>query len=221
MNLQGKEDTLRAVTNITTVLHNAIDTAVPSGHSRKPKAPWWNHSLTLAKQSVKRADRQARLNHSTANREDSQKKHQHWTAMIQAAKTAFRIKQLQSTNSNNIWKTIRHHNTHHCPIPPLEGQTDVKAKCASLRNALFPAVNNLPRQPLPPNFLTSKLDIYQQTYPVTIRKVSLAITYLKYSTSVGPDGISYTMLRYLHGSAPRILPLLFEACLVHSVHPPE
>jgi len=29
------------------------------------------------------------------------------------------------------------------------------------------------------------------------------------------------MLRYLHGSAPRILPLLFEACLVHSVHPPE
>jgi len=29
------------------------------------------------------------------------------------------------------------------------------------------------------------------------------------------------MLRYLHKSAPGILPLLFEACLVHSVHPPE
>jgi len=35
-NLQGKVDTLRAVTNITTILHNAIDVAVPSGHSRKP-----------------------------------------------------------------------------------------------------------------------------------------------------------------------------------------
>jgi len=126
-----------------------------------------------------------------------------------------------TTNSKNIWKTIRHHNTHHCPIPPLEGQTDFKAKCASLRNAFFLAVNNLPRQPLPPNFLTSKLDMYQQLYPVTIHEVSLAITHLKYGISVGPDGISYTMLRYLHGSAPEILPLLFEACLVHSVHPPE
>jgi len=142
-------------------------------------------------------------------------------AMVRAAKTAYRIKQLQSANYKNTWKTIRHHNTHHRPIPPLEGQTDFKAKCASLRNALFPAVNNLPRQPLPPNFLTSKLDMYQQTYPVTSREVSLAITHLKYGTSVGPAGISYTMLRYLHGSAPGILPLLFEACLVHTVHPPE
>jgi len=110
---------------------------------------------------------------------------------------------------------------HHCLIPPLEGQTNFKAKCASLRNALFPTVNNLPRQLLPPNFLTSKLDMYQQTYPVTTGKVFLAITHLKYGTSVGPYGISYTTLHHLHESAPEILPLLFEACLVHTAHPPE
>jgi hypothetical protein len=57
-NLQGKEDKLRAVTNITTILHDAIDMAVPSGISRKSEAPWWNHSLTLAKRSVKMADKQ-------------------------------------------------------------------------------------------------------------------------------------------------------------------
>jgi len=39
-NLQGKADTLRAVTNVTTILHEAIDAAVPSGVSRKPEAPW-------------------------------------------------------------------------------------------------------------------------------------------------------------------------------------
>jgi len=48
-NLQGKEDTLPAITNVTTILHDAINAAAPLGHSRKPKAPWWNHSLTLAK----------------------------------------------------------------------------------------------------------------------------------------------------------------------------
>jgi len=51
--------------------------------------------------------------------------------------------------------------------------------------------------------------------------VSLAITHLKYGISVGHDGITYTILRHLHESTPRTLPLLFDACLVHSVHPPE
>ena len=54
-NLRGKDNTLRAITNVTTILHEAINAAVPSGIARKPQAPWWNHSLTLAKRSVKRA----------------------------------------------------------------------------------------------------------------------------------------------------------------------
>ena len=116
-----------------------------------------------------------------------------------------------------------HPTPQYAPLPdPTTGWSDdFKAKCASLQNALFPAVNNLPHQPLPHNFLTSKLNMYQQTYPVTNGKVSLTITHLKYGTSVGYDGISYTTLHHLHESAPEILPLLFEACLVHTVHPPE
>ena len=55
--LQGADDTLRAVTNITQLIHKAVDEAVPVRTTRRTEAPWWNHSLTLAKQSVKRADR--------------------------------------------------------------------------------------------------------------------------------------------------------------------
>jgi len=57
--LQGPEDTLRAVTNVTKLIHQAVDAVVPMKMPRKSEAPWWNHSLTLAKQSVKRADRRA------------------------------------------------------------------------------------------------------------------------------------------------------------------
>jgi len=220
-NLHGREDTLRAVTNITTILHQATDVAVPLSTSRRTAAPWWNHSLTLAKRSVKRADKRARLQPSTASRMDSQTKRQHWTLMVRTAKTAYRIKQLQSTTTKSIWKTLHHHNTHHRPIPPLEGQSGFQAKCNILRNALFPAVNSAPRQPLPDNFLSSKLDMYQQNHPVTIREVQVAITHLKYGTSAGPDGISYTTLRHLHESTPQTLALLFNACLTYAVHPPE
>jgi len=141
--------------------------------------------------------------------------------MVWATKTAYHIKQLQSANTKTIWKTFCHHNTHHLPILPLEGQTDFKAKYVSLRNTLFPAVNNLPHQHLPPNFLNSKLNMYQKTHPITTLEVSLAITHLKYDTSVGRDGITYTILRHLHKSTPRTLLLLFDACLVYSVHPTE
>jgi hypothetical protein len=59
--LHGMDDTLCAITNITRLIHQAVDDAVPVRTSQKTAAPWWNHSLTLAKQGVKRADRRARL----------------------------------------------------------------------------------------------------------------------------------------------------------------
>ena len=220
-NLQGKADTLRAVTNITTILHQATNAAVPLSTPRRTAAPWWNHSLTLAKKSVKRADKRARQQPSSTNRADSQTKRHHWAMMVCTAKAAYRIKQLQSTTTKSIWKTLHHHNTHHRPIPPLEGQTRFQAKCDVLRNALFPAVNSTPRQPLPNNFLSSKLDLYQQNHPITIHEVQLAITHLKYGTSAGPDGISYTTLCHLHEATPQTLTLLFNTCLTYTVHPPE
>ena len=141
--------------------------------------------------------------------------------MVRQAKTVYRIKQLQSTSTKTVWRTIRHHNAHQKSIPPLEDHTDFKGKCKSLRDALFPAVNDQPRLPLPKSFLTSKRDMQQHTRAVTIHKVQLAISHLKYGTSVGPDGISYTTLCHVHEAAPRLLALLFDACLRYAVHPPE
>jgi len=72
--LQGVNDTLRAISNITRLIHQAVDEAVPLRVPRKVAAPWWNHSLMLAKQSVKRTDRRARAQPTVANREDSRQK---------------------------------------------------------------------------------------------------------------------------------------------------
>ena len=59
------------------------------------------------------------------------------------------------------------------------------------------------------------------THSITTHKIQLAITHLKYGTSVGPDGISYTILCHVHEAVPRLLPLLFDTCLRYAVHPPE
>jgi hypothetical protein len=101
-------------------------------------APWWNHSLTLAKQSVKRADRRARLQPTAASLEDSQDKRSKWLNMVRNAKTAYRIHQLESVSTQTVWKMIKHHNTHYKPIPPLDGRSDFQGKCDVLRKALFP-----------------------------------------------------------------------------------
>jgi ribonuclease HI len=220
-NLSGKEDTLRAISNITGLIHRATDIAVPLREPGKQDAPWWNHSLTLAKRAVKQADRRTRQNPTDSNRNDAQHKRSQWSTMVRRAKTTYRIKQLMSTSTTTVWRTIRHHNAHQKSIPPLEGHTDFNGKCKSLRDALFPAVNNRPRLPLPDNFLTSKRDMQQHTRTVTLHEVQLAISHLKYGTAVGPDGISYTTLRHTHEAAPKLLPLLFDACLRYAVHPPE
>jgi len=139
--LQGTDDTLRAVTNITCLIYQAVNEAVPVRTMRKTAAPWWNHSLTLAKQSVKRADRRARLHPTDVNLKDSQYKRHKWSILVRNTKPAYRIHQLEATFTWTVWKTIQHHNTHHKPILPLQGRSDFKGKCEVLRNSLFPTVN--------------------------------------------------------------------------------
>jgi len=110
---------------------------------------------------------------------------------------------------------------HHKPIPPLDGQSDVKGKCDVLRNALFLTVNTVLRPSLPPNLLTSTKDLCQQTRQVTRAEIHLAIIHLKYGTSVGPDKITYDTLQRFNEAVPLLLPHLFTVCLAYAVHPPE
>jgi len=219
--LQGPEATLRTISNITLLIHQATEATIPYKSPRKAEAPWWNHSLTLAKEATKRADRRARLTTTDTNRQDSQYKCRKWTTIVHNAKTTYHVHRLQNATTRTIWKTIQCHSTHNKPIPPLEGQFNFGDKCKALRNSLFPPVNTDPQTPLPPDLLTHTRDIRQHTRPVTIHETRLAITHLKYHTSVGPDDISYTTLRYLNEAAPLLLPNLFTACLTWSVHPPE
>jgi ribonuclease HI len=217
--LQGTDDTLRSITNITKLIHQAIDEAVPLRVPRKVAAPWWNHSLTLAKQRVKQADRRARLRPSAANLEDSEEKRSKWSMMVRNAKAAYRVHQLESVSTRTVWKTIKYHNTHHKPVPPLDGRTDFQGKCDALRKALFP--DTAQRIPLPPNLLTSKKDLRHYMNNITAYETQLAISHLKYGTSVGPDHITYDTLRRFHEAAPHLLPDLFTACLRYATHPPE
>jgi len=114
--------------------------------------------------------------------------------MVCNAKTAYRIHQLEAASTRTVWKTIRHHNTHHRPIPPLEGQSDFQGKCDALCTALFPEINTEGWTPLPPNLLTSKKDLRHHTRDVTAKEIQLALSHLKYSTSGGPDSITYDTL---------------------------
>jgi len=97
-NLQGTEDTLRAVTNITQLIHKATNHAVPMKDPRRLEEPWWNQNLTLARRSVKRAERQARQEPKDTNRKDRQHKQHKWSTMVCNAKTAYRIQQLQAAS---------------------------------------------------------------------------------------------------------------------------
>jgi hypothetical protein len=217
--LQGTDDTLRAITNITQLIHQAVDVAVPLRVARKVAAPWWNHSLTLAKQSVKRADRRARLQPTVANREDSQYKRSKWSTMVRNAKTAYRIHQLETVSTRTVWKTLRHHNTHHKPIPPLDGRADFRGKCDVLREALFPDM--VQPTPLSADLLPSKKDLRHYMSVVTVSEIQLAISHLKYGTSVGPDNITYGTLGRFNEAAPHLLPCVFTACLRYAAHPQE
>ena len=139
--------------------------------------------------------------------------------MVRNAKSAYHIHQLETVSTQTVWKTLKHHNTHHKPIPPLDGRSDFRGKCDVLRQALFPDI--VQRSPLLPNLLTSKKDLRHYMSGITVYEMQLAISHLKYGMSVGPDNITYDTLRRFHEAAPHLLPHLFMACLRYAAHPPE
>jgi hypothetical protein len=112
--------------------------------------------------------------------------------MVRSAKTAYRIHQPETVSTQKVWKTVRHRNTHHKPIPPLDGRSDFREKCDLLRTALVP--DTIQQTPLPADLLTYKKDLRHYVNGVTAYEIQLAITHLKYDTSVGPDNITYGTL---------------------------
>jgi len=69
IDLQGPEAILRTISNITLLIQQATETAVPYNNPRKTETPWWNHSLILAKDTTKQVDRRARLSPTDADRQ--------------------------------------------------------------------------------------------------------------------------------------------------------
>jgi len=120
-----------------------------------------------------------------------------------------------------VWEMIEYHNTHHKPILPLEGRYDFKGKCEVLCNALFPMVNTKQQTPLPATLLTCKKDLCHYTQEVTVSEIHLAVTLLKYGTSVRSDDTTYSTLRHFNKATPHLLPDLFTACLRHATYSPE
>jgi len=113
----------------------------------------------------------------------------------------------------------KHYNTHHKPIPPLDGRSDFQRMCNVLRKVLFP--NTVQRTPLSADLLTSKHDLRHYKCEVTAYKILLAITHQKYGTSAGPDNITNSTLRLFNEAAPHLLPCVFTARLRYAAHPPE
>jgi hypothetical protein len=77
---------------------------------------------------------------------------------------------LEGTSPTTVWNIIRKHNTHHRPIPPLNGRVNFDGKCSVLRSTLFPE-KMAPSLQIPPNFVDSKADLRTELRPVTIREV--------------------------------------------------
>jgi hypothetical protein len=61
-NITSAEEALRAVTNITTIINNATDAAVPWVKPRAKQAPWWHPDLDNLRRQLIHVDRQHRRN---------------------------------------------------------------------------------------------------------------------------------------------------------------
>jgi hypothetical protein len=129
-NINNAEEALRAATNVTRIINDATNAAIPWVRPRTKQAPWWHRDLDTLRRQLIRAERRHR-NNRTNNQLQLYAKTvcNKWKTTVQLAKEKYWTTPLQKTDPQNIWKCLRPSDTHHKPLTPLEGVTDFQGKC--------------------------------------------------------------------------------------------
>jgi ribonuclease HI len=212
-----KDHSLERVESFLDQIQLAIDKNVPLKSKQSHLAPWWNHNLTILKHQATTATRRARQSDDVNLRKDASDKRKKLNLCLKNTKMMYWSKQLEMTNTTNVWKTIRNKQTHRQPIPPLRGKSAFKDKCNLLRNTLFPTPKDL--QDLPQNFVTSKSDISNEFFLTTPEEVSLHIKAARKLAAVGADKINYSVIENIQQADPEILPRIFNELYITGAHP--
>jgi hypothetical protein len=200
-----------AIKVISRAISGAIDAAVPMRTRRsKPRVPWWYPELDRMSIRIKRAKRRMRSTpnppadaRARFNSLDTQ-----WRRMISQARDDYHARQLAETDHHNVWRTIKRHNAHRRPIPPIDGAEDFEDKCNAFRDTLFPSEDATP-DALPPDFVSSTADLRDEFHPVSRAEIDHVVARLNYGSAVGPDKLSYEAVRRFHACMPHILPRAF------------
>jgi hypothetical protein len=140
--------------------------------------------------------------------------------MTHNARTEYRSQQLLKTTNQSVWKVVKNHHTHHKPVPPLNGAEDFTHKCQLLRRTLFPQNPNA-HMPLPPGFVSSKMDHSANFSEVRPQEIHDFLAKAKTLSSPGHDGISYSIMKRIHQLRPCLLAHLYSAILRLGTHPQE
>jgi hypothetical protein len=205
---------------MTKAMVEAIEAAVPLKKKMpgKRRAPWWTPGLTGLQSRVKAAQRRAR--NATAPIEAGLTKcsdsplwaaydslQAEWKAKVAHARSQYTANLVAAVDQRSVWRVLKRHQAHRKALPTIDGADDFEGKCSALWNALFPAAST--PEPLEVGFVRGKADFSDESRPVTCAEVDRVVARLHYGSAVGPDMVSYEVVKRLHNYLPDALPWLF------------
>jgi ribonuclease HI len=220
-----------SVPTVTKALLEAIEAAAPLKIRRPGKkyVPWWTPELARLQHRVKSARRRARDSMAPTaglvKRAESplwaayDALNAAWKKAFTQARSKYAADMLATVNQQNVWRVLKRHLAHRRATPTIDGADDFEGKCAAFRGALFPA-NDAPER-LQDGLVQGTADLRGEWRPVSRTEVDRVVARLHYGSAVGPDAVSYEVVKRLHQRRPEILPRLFTTLFETGTHPDE
>jgi ribonuclease HI len=220
-----------SVPTVTKAMVEAVEAAVPVRTRRPGKvhAPWWTPGLAWLQIRVKTARRQAR--NATAPKEGFVKRSDcplwaaydslqaQWRTAVAGARSEYAATKLAAVDPQNVWRVLKRRQAHRRALPTIDGADDLESKCSAFRTALFPTMET--PAPLEEGFVHGTAVLRGERRPGTRAEVDRAVAGLHYGSAVGPDTVSYEVVKRLHQCRPDVLPRLFTTLFDTSTHPVE
>jgi ribonuclease HI len=207
------DEIIAATDIIMKACNGATSATMPARAAHSPsKAKWWNDECAIAMRNLR----------SALNQEHPRARAQ-FRATVRKAKRDWATNVITKTPQKRIWGLTRwlagKRTTQTPPIRTSQGlATEPEDQCRAFADAFFPRQipnvkctqpNNPPARPSRP---------FQ---PITQQEIEDALADTSNTSAPGPSGIGYRLIKWAFRETPEIFVQLFNACLMHGLHPPQ
>jgi hypothetical protein len=213
ISFNNPNEIIAATETMLKACNSATEAMMPMRTAHSPdKAQWWNDECAISLRQL----------HSARN-QDQPRARARFRATVCKAKQDWATNVILDTPQKRVWGLTQWFaGRRTAQTPPIRTPSGLaiepEDQCRAFADAFFPQQIPNVGQSQPSDPPARPIHPF---HPVTHHEIGDALADTSNTSAPGPSGIGYRLVKWAFGETPDLFEQLFNACLLHGIHPPQ